>query len=301
MGSEGVNTMILQDIEYFKPSSKRELFDILEQEGLKYKILAGGTDLIPCLKDGSVNIEIVVDIKEIGMNEVFEDNQKITIGACATLDNLEKNELITTNYPALIDAMSKMATPAVRNRATIGGNICHASPSADTAPPLLIYEAKVILESENGSREVSLDDYFQGPGLTQIGAGEFLNAFVLSKNSIGAGAAYIKHSRTEKDLALLGVALFLEINSGVFYNCRIALAAVAEKPIRAYSSEEYVIGKSISEDTIIKAAELVSEEARPIDDLRAGSEYRSDMLIELTKRAFYVALKRAEGGNGYVK
>lgn len=289
--------MILQDFEYFKPNKKQEFFEILDRIDLKYKFLAGGTDLIPCLKDGSINAEAVIDIKELGMNAVFEDNQNITIGSCATLDSLEKNKLIATNYPALIDAISKMATPAVRNRATIGGNICHASPSADTAPSLLVYEAKVILESKNGSREVPLDEYFQGPGLTKIEAGEFLNAFVLNKNSIGAGAAYIKHSRTEKDLAILGVAVFLEVNSGVCHNCRIALAAVAEKPIRAYSAEKYIIGKSINEETIVETAKMVIEEARPIDDLRAGSEYRIDMLIELTKQAFDVALKRAEGGN----
>ena len=289
--------MIVHDFVYYKPTNKKELFAILARCQAEYKILAGGTDLIPGFKEGAAVPDAVVDLKALGLSGINPGKEGLEIEACVSLGQLEKNTQVKEQYPALWEAVTRMATPAVRHRATIGGNLCHASPSADTAPPLLAYGAAAALESASGRRELPLEQFFTGPGSTRLGRGEILYALVLPPVTAGEGAAYIKHTRTEKDLAILGVAAFLKMDDGLCRAARIALGAVAATPMRAGKTEEYLKGKSLSVDILNKAAEIAAGEARPIDDLRASAQYRRDVLCELAKRALKTALDRAEGGS----
>ncbi len=287
--------MILHDFSYCKPVDKKELFNILQQPENKCKVLAGGTDLILGLKNGSVTPKMVVDLKGLQLDFIQQQKKGLVIGACATLESLENSNIIMERYPAFWEAVTQMATPAVRHRATVGGNLCHASPSADTAPPLLVYEARAGVESLSGYREISFKDFFIGPGLTQLKEGEILSCLVLPPIPAGVGTVYLKHSRTEKDLAIIGVAAYLSVKEGICRNSRIALGAVAEKPFRAKKAEQYLIGKYPSPETFKEAAELAVGEARPINDQRASAQYRVAMVFELTKRALERALSRAGG------
>jgi CO/xanthine dehydrogenase FAD-binding subunit len=185
-----------------------------------------------------------------------------------------------------------MATPAVRERATIGGNLCNASPSADTAPPLIVYGAKVVLQKNDDIREIKLEDFFVGPGKSCLNNGELLTSVLLPPSAEHSGAAYVKHARTSKDLALLGVAVCLEMEGKVCRNCRIALGAVGATPLRVKKAEEVLEGKELSPEIIETAVKEAAAEARPIDDQRASADYRRDMVLEITRRAIQAALAR---------
>ena len=288
--------MILQDFAYYKPATVKEVVNLLRRYGTGFKILAGGTDLIPSLKEGIISPEAIIDLKGLGLNLIRDANHGgLVIEALATLDSLEKSRKVKELYPALWDAVTHMATAQVRNRATVGGNLCYASPSADTAPPLIVYGASATAESAAGRRNIPVEELFAGPGQTTLQPGEIITAITLPEVPANSGSAYIKHCRTEKDLAILGVAVYLELDGGrICRAARLALGAVAPVPIRTREAEANLEGKEITGEIIVAAADLASREASPIDDQRASAEYRRDMVREVTMRALRKALEKAE-------
>jgi carbon-monoxide dehydrogenase medium subunit len=266
-------------------------------------LLAGGTDLLVRLKQGEPCPELLVDIKELGLGElVFDSANGLTIGAAAPLNEVCAHTDVRLFYPALHQAAISIASHQIRNRATIGGNLCNAAPSADTAPPLIIYDATAVITGPGDTqtseevekqitRKISVENFIIGPGRTVLLPAEILKEVRLPLPKPGSGSAYVKLSRTEKDIAIVGVAALVRVSAqGVCTDVRIALGAVAPTPIRALRAEELLQGRQLDDELLARAAATAASEASPIDDVRASATYRRDMIRELTRDALKKAL-----------
>ncbi|HDD26526.1 MAG TPA: xanthine dehydrogenase family protein subunit M [Acidilobales archaeon] len=289
------NTHILPvRFEYFAPETLDEVIELLKTYGEEAKILAGGTDLLVKMKQRLASPKYVISlrkVKELDFIEVGDDG--IHIGAATKLRRLERSDVIRRRLPVLYEAIKSMASVQVRNMATIGGNLCNASPAADTAPPLLVLDAKLKIMGPEGARVVPIDKFFLGPGKTVLKPTELLTEIIVPHPKEGTGTAFIKVSRVAMDLAKVNIAVALRLGSGdVIEHVRIALGAVAPTPMRAYKAEEFLLGKEFSEENIVKAAEIVSGEVRPITDIRSTAEYRRELSKVLTKRALKIAYER---------
>lgn len=277
---------MLMPFKYVKACSLDEAVILTTSAG-KVKLLAGGTDLIVRMQDKLLTPELVVDIKKIpGICGIEEKEDGVYIGAATTLNEIVRNKIIIERFRILGEGAHAVGSFQIRNRATIGGNVCNASPLADTAPALLAYEAEMLIYGPQGFREVPAIEFFAGPGQTVLNENELLYQIKLP-NYIGrSGGTYIKFARTKAvDLAIVGVAA-LAYEEG---NIRIALGAVAPTPIRAYQAERLLRGEKLDQ-TIREAARIAREECSPIDDIRASREYRQELVETLAYRAVKQAL-----------
>jgi carbon-monoxide dehydrogenase medium subunit len=203
---------------------------------------------------------------------------------------IERDPFIAREYPALKAAAGWLANPQVRNVATIGGNICNAAPSADSAPPLLVTEAVAALEGPGGRREMPLEQVFAGPGETQLKPGEILTAVRLPEMPARSGSAFMKMGRVTQDLAVANAAAFVVMEGDVCRECRLAAGAVAPVPLRLRQAEKIVEGCRIDRDLLEQVAETVSREVSPITDIRSTEAYRRAVSGVLVKRAIMAAL-----------
>ncbi len=275
----------LPKFNYFSPSSLGETFQLLKDYGDRARLLAGGTDLLAQMKKRAVLPEVIIDLNnasELSLIELADGH--LHIGGLVRLAEIGKSPTIREKVPALYKAISVLASPQIRNRATIAGNLCNASPAADTAPPLLVLSASVKLESADGERSVPLSEFFLGPGHTVARPDEVLTKVIVP---IQEGVStFIKLGRRKAfTLSLVSAAAFARIDNRKFREVRVALGAVGPTPIRVYRVEEALKGKEVSEENIEKAAALVKEDCCPITDVRASAEYRTEMSYVLTKRA----------------
>jgi CO/xanthine dehydrogenase FAD-binding subunit len=279
----------LPRFDYVKPGSLDEALSMLGRYKGDAKPLAGGTDLIPQVKGREMAApRVVVDLKAIpGLDAITYDATKgLVIGATATITAVERSPLVREYYPMLANALTTMASPQVRNRATITGNICSAVPSADSAPTLLTMEAILKLQSQKGERLVPIVQFFTGPRRTVLANDELLAEIRIPAPPPRSRGVYLKLSpRKSMDLAVVGVAAFVVREGETCKDVRIALGAVAPTPIRESRAESALLGKKLTDESIAEAAAAASSECRPIDDHRAAREYRCDMVYVLTKRA----------------
>ncbi len=285
--------------EYFEPLSIKEAVSLLNKYGNKAKVLAGGTDLVPLLKDKTLSPEYVISVGKLAdLDYIKSDGKKgLRIGALTTIRSIETSKhLKPINCAILCQAASQMASMSIRNVGTLAGNLCNASPSADMAPALLALGATVKLVSASGERTLSLDDFFVGPGSTAIKPNELLTEIQIPVPSPHTGGSYIKYvTRGGEELALIGVAALLTIGAdGICSAARIALGAVAPTPVRATQTEKLLTGKKIDDNLVKKAAQTASDEARPIDDIRGSAEYRREMLKVFTRDAIKQAAEMAK-------
>lgn len=277
----------LKKFDYFKPSTLSEALTLLNSYDGQAKILAGGTDLLVGMKEKEQSPRYIIDIKGISeLNNInYDSRQGLNMGALTIIRTIESSPLVKKNYPFLSHAAGVLGSVQVRNKATIGGNLCNAAPSAETAPSLLCLDARVKIASLKGERVISLEDFFQGPGLTALDK-EILTEIQLppcKKKGI-----YIKHSpRRAMDIAVVGVAVAVteDREKGKWEEVRIALGAVASTPIRAMKAEEIITGQKIRLELIEKAAAHAEEAASPIFDVRASAGYRRKMVGILVQRA----------------
>ena len=284
----GVFYRRLPKFEYLQPGSLEEILLFLSVNKEKVRVLAGGTDLIVQLRRREIAIpDYVADIKRISqLKRVVIDEEGIRIGALVPISEIAAFADIKRDYKAMSDAANTVASPQIRNRATVAGNICNAVPSADTAPPLLVFGAAVKLKSEKAERSVPIDEFFTGPRKTAIAPDEIVTGVFIPKPAAGSKSIYYKHSqRHSMDLALVGVAAYGHKDAGVCKEVRIGLGAVAPKPVRAVAAEKILLGQKPSLELIEAAAAAAATECSPIDDHRASSEYRRDMVQIFTKRA----------------
>jgi carbon-monoxide dehydrogenase medium subunit len=277
----------LKDFEYHKPSTLTDALTLLNRHGDKARVLAGGTDLLVGMKEKGVSPDHIVDIKGIGgLDAIRYDSKKgLSIGALATMSDVVNSPQVRNHYSFLSSAAEEVGSVQVRNRATIGGNLCNAAPSAETAPPLLCLDAEVRIASIEGERTLSLEDFFRGPGMTALN-NEILVEILLPPSA--RNGVYIKHgARRAMDIAVVGVAAAVtqSADNGPWEEVRIALGAVAPTPLRVEEAENILAGTKPDAKAITEAAEAARDAASPIFDVRASNEYRREMVYALVRRA----------------
>lgn len=261
-----------------------------------FRFIAGGTDLVVQLRSHKTTSDFLVDISRIReLHGIRQTKRNVSIGSQTTLEELRTSPLIGRKYPAIKEAADVFAAWQVRNLATIGGNICNASPAADLAPPLLIYKAKIRTISRKGTREIPIEDFFQGPGKTCLQKAELVTHVVLPSDEVG-GSAFLKLGKRQASiLAVVNAAAYLK-GDGVISEARLALGAVAPTPIRARRTEEFLRGKRGTDSTFAEAAALARSEVKPISDVRAGASYREEMVEVFTKKVLGLAWVRVMRG-----
>lgn len=282
-------------LEYVKPRSRAEVLSCLLRYGSQGLILAGGTDLIRQMKEKNLDVNYLIDIKGVteykGITKT--DTGWLEIGALTTINQLVESEEVKNNALCLWEGAKSIASPLVRNKATIGGNIGNSSPAADTAPPLIALGASLIIEGVKGAREVLVEDFFTGPSSNILGEDEFLTMVRIPPQGRNWSNSFIKHGlRNAQEISILSVAVNLELEEGVINDCRIAMGAVAPTPVRATSLEKYLKGRKATKETFIGASSLVAEDISPISDVRGSSEYRKKVSQNITVRALESALQR---------
>lgn len=289
----------LSPFEYHTPASVSEALDLMGRFGQAGRLIAGGTDLLIAMKKREVVVSHLISLA--GINALkgisFDDKSGLRIGSLTTLAEIEASDAIKKTYAPLWDAVNVMASAQVRTIATIGGNLCSAVPSADTAPPLIALGASVQVSGPKGARTIPIEDFFTGPKACACGTEEIVTAIMVPRPAPLSGGCYLKlMRRNAMDLALVGAAACLTVDDkGVCKAARIALAAVAPTPIRVPEVEERLVGKALNEAAAIAAGNIAGAQCRPITDLRASLEYRCEMVGVLTKRAVMEAKRRIVG------
>lgn len=281
----------MEPFDYVKPSTYAEASAILVARGNTARILQGGTDLIIRIRGEFVRPAVVVDLKGLpGMRTLAFDAEKgLTIGAAVTMNEVANDPDVDTFYRMLAEACAIVGSYQLRNRATVGGNVCNASPAGDSIPALLCYQAVAVIYSpvQDGARRLPLADFFKGPGKTDLQPGEFLLALELPIPPAGAVGYYNKLGRTRVgDIAVLGVAAlgWPELSNPSETAWRIALASVGPTPLLAPEAAT-ILADNIDEDAIEAAATAVMNASRPIDDVRSSAAYRRAMVRVLARRA----------------
>ncbi|HEU4343069.1 MAG TPA: xanthine dehydrogenase family protein subunit M [Candidatus Binatia bacterium] len=279
-----------EPLEMYQPTSVREASRLLKETGPGGWFLAGGTDLVIAIKEKGLVPKYIIDLKKIpGLSGIHENSDgSVTIGALATMRDLEISPLIVKQYPFLAQSAAEVGSIQIRNRATVGGNMANATPSADVAPSLIALDATVKIAGASGERSLPLEEFFRGPGQTVMRPEEILTEITIPKTSRALVGEYIKFSPREMmDLAYVGVAVAFARDEPErrCRDVRIVLGAVAPTPIRARRAESLVEGQILSEDVAAQAGEEAARESKPISDVRSSAEYRRAMVRSMTKRA----------------
>lgn len=290
----------MRRFEYLEARTLRQAIGMLQRHGERALIVAGSTDFLVRWRSGFWHPDYVVNIQHVpGLSRVaYSRRNGLRLGALVTIQTLEQHPAIRRHYPALAAAAASFAGVQVRNLATVGGNICNASPSGDTLPALLVYGAECRLSGPDGHRQVPLEQLFTGPGQTVLAREEVLTEITLPPPPPDTGSLYIKHSpRGAMDIATVGVASVVTVDrrSGICTDARVALGAVAPTPLRAHAAEELLRGKQPDAELLQAAAELAMSQATPIDDVRGTAIYRRQMVGVLTRRTLEQAAVAATG------
>jgi CO/xanthine dehydrogenase FAD-binding subunit len=284
----------LPKFDYLEPHTIDEALSMLSQYKGRAKVMAGGTDILPKLKEREIKApEVIIALNGIPDLDYikYDEVGGLSLGALATIHAVETSPIVRERFGVLFQAAESMASTQVRNRGTIGGNLCNAVPSADTAPALLTLEASLKLSSQNGERVVKVEDFFTGPNETVLTDEEILQEINVSNLPPHSQGRYLKLTpRRSMDLAVVGVAVVVTAEDGICNDIRIALGAVAPTPIRARQAENVIRGQKLSDELIERAAWIAAGECRPISDHRASAEYRCSMVEVLTKRAIQQAI-----------
>ena len=284
--------------EYLEAHTLEEAVSLLQRHGEEARVIAGTTDFLVRWRQGTWNPSYVVSIRRIpGLDQVsYSPEAGLRLGSLATVRTLETHPLVREHYPALSAAATTFAGVQVRNLATVGGNVCNASPAGDTLPSLLAFEAQCRLVGPSSERWMPLDQFFLGPGRSALGPAEILAEFSLPPPPANTGSLYIKDSpRSAMDIAAVGVAsvVTLDDGGGVSRDVKISLGAVAPTPVRAHSAEEVLRGRAADQAHIDEAARAAAAEARPIDDIRSSARHRLAIVEALTRRTLQYAISMA--------
>ena len=306
-------------LEYQKPATIDETLSLLDRYGKKAALVAGGTDIMVLVKKKAISPEVLISLQGIsGLNRIDHDGL-LRIGPTVTHRTIEKSPLIRRDFTALTDAVDVLGSVQIRNVGTIGGNICTAVPSSDTAPPLLVLGTEVKIKSARGERVVPLEAFFKGPGCTVLEEGEIVTELTIPSPLPNTASAYWKHQRRQAlDLPIVGVAVLLTLNkhclsdpaildsshpvAAIFQSLepeklvceevRIALGVAAPTPMRAFMAENLLRGRSLSRELLDEVAQIASEEAQPRDSLRGEAWYRREMIKVFVKRMVLTCIER---------
>jgi xanthine dehydrogenase FAD-binding subunit len=253
------------------------------------RALAGGTDLVPQLREGRRRAARVVDLKripELSAIALMPDGS-VSIGAAANATAVSRHAAIVAAYPAVAESARLIGGVQIQNRASLGGNICNAAPSADAVPALICHEVRAVIASGKGRRELAVEALFQGPGRTALQADEILISILLPPPQPRAAAKYLRFTpRREMDIAIAGAAAWIRLAAdGTIAAARIVLASVAPTPIRAPSAEQRLINERPTRAWLEEAGRLAAKDTRPISDTRGSADYRRSLIAVLTARA----------------
>ena len=285
-------------MEYFEPKTVGEALSVLAKHGAEAKVIAGGTDVMVDIKfkeepGGLVNIKRIP-----GLSGIAENGAGLRIGALTTIREIETSALVREKLPVLWESSHQFASLQVRNTATIGGNICRASPSGETLAPLLVLDAKAKVAFADGEKIEPFTSFFQGPGKSSAGINGLLLEIEIPYPPAGSKGVYLKHAvRGAMDIAMVGVAVLITPDSGKneIADVRIGLGAVAPTPIRAPKTEALLRGKPLGAVLLKEGALLAASEASPISDQRSSAENRRWIVEALTRRGLQQTWKAATG------
>ena len=288
----------MQAFDYIRGKDLDQVVSVLAEHGNQARILSGGTDLLVALREGRSQASVVVDVKKLPeISEMSYDPQTgLRLGASVPCYRIYGDETVAAAYPGLMDAARLIGGVQIQGRASIGGNLCNASPAADSIPALIAHSAVCVVAGRDGRRELPVEEFCTGPGRNVLQEGELLVALLLPAPQPRFGAAYLRFTpRNEMDIAVVGVgaSVVLDESREVIQSARISLGAVAPTPLFVVEAGDVLAGQPIGEETIDRAAKLAQSAARPITDMRGTAEYRKHLSAVLTRRALTKAIERA--------
>ena len=286
----------MRRFEYFAPESVDEAVSLLRERGDGVKLLAGGTDLLVQMKEAGLHPPAIVSLHAIDSLRGIEANGGLRIGVGTEMIEIAAHEVVRDTYTALAEGAGLVGSVQTQNMATIGGNIANAAPSADTTPPLAVFDAEAEITGPNGSRRLLVTELFDGPGSTTFASDEVLVALHLPAQPARAGSVYQRHTpRKIMDIAAVGVAVKLSLAEGgeTIESARICLGAVGPTIFRASEAEQALASQTVSDDLFDNAAALAQAAASPISDVRGSAEFRRYLVGVMTRRCLSIALERA--------
>ena len=285
--------------DYAAPSSVAEAIGLLTAHP-SARLLAGGTDLLVQIRAGRKETDLVVDAKHVPeLNAIHYDPAVgLTLGSAVPCYRIYRDQAVARAYPALAEVASLIGGTQIQGRASIGGNLCNAAPSADSVPLLIALGATCRVAGPRGSRDVAVENFCTGPGRTVLQPGELLVSLHLPPRPPHSGARYLRFiPRNEMDIAVAGAGVEVILENGRFRSARVALSAVAPTPLYVREAGEALAGSPVDESSIAVAAEIARKSARPITDMRGTADYRSHLCAVLTRRALEAAVARARERN----
>jgi len=283
-------------MRYEAPDNLEQACALLAAANGAGKVLAGGTDLLVQLRGGFIEPELIVDIKHCAeLRNISADSTGYVVGAAVSGAELGEHETLSTDWPGVVEAAELIGSTQIQGRASLGGNLCNASPAADSVPALIAARASAIVAGSNGRRDVAVEDVIVGPGRTSLGDGEVVVGFRLSKRPPRSADAYLRFiPRTEMDIAVVGAGVNLTLDAdGVCTDARISLGAVAEVPLVVDDAANALIGSKLESSAVEAAAAAASAACRPIDDKRGTKNFRIKVAGVLTTRSVGIAHQRA--------
>jgi len=286
----------LNSFDYARPVSLAEAVRLLSDRGSRARVLAGGTDLLVQMRAGRKDANLVVDVKRIPemLDLNFDPREGLTLGAAVPCYQIYRNATVKKLYPSLAEVSSIIGGTQIQGRASIGGNLCNAAPSADSVPLLIALGVKCRIASAGGMRDVAVEDFCTAPGQNALRPGELLASLRFPPPAARTGAYYLRFTpRNEMDIAVAGAGVSVELENGVFRSARIALAAVAPTPLFVRDAGAMLAGKPVNDESIQIASESARQTAKPITDMRGTAEHRRHLCGVLTRRALQIAIQRA--------
>ena len=285
---------------YVAPATLEELLAALHQHGNEAKVIAGGTDLIPQMRLGRQTPRLLVDPRRLPLAQISPSNGNVHLGACFTHTQVLGSSIVNERYPALVSACRSVGGPPVRNRGTLAGNLANASPAADSALPLLVYDAQLLAIRQGSERMIPLHKLYLAPGRTCLAADEFISGIHLPHIPSRTRSAFLKlGNRQAMAIAVASVAVRLTLDAnGCVSQARIALGSVAPIPLRAFQAEAILQSNPLNDEIIRQATHAACEAASPITDIRASAGYRSKMVHVLTRRALQMVWNELSLGAG---
>lgn len=288
----------MQALDYILAGSVKEVVGVLASKNGNARILCGGTDLLVQLRENRRRAEILIDVKNIPeLTAIHYDAQAgLWLGAASSCYTICHHPSVLENYPGLVDAIHLIGGVQIQYRASVGGNLCNASPAADSIPALIVHDAMCMIADQYRTRQIPVEQFCLGPGKNTLRDGELLVAISLPPPKENFGAHYLRFiPRSEMDIAVVGAGASVTLDEAQekILSARIALGAVAPIPLFVEEAGTFLAGKEITQENIQRAAQIAQAAARPISDLRGTAEYRKHLCFVLTRRALETAIERA--------
>jgi carbon-monoxide dehydrogenase medium subunit len=288
----------MQDIDYVAPKTLADTVAALNDKGDRARVLAGGTDIIVQVRENRRSLDLLVDVKNVPeVNTLVCDAMGLTIGAAVPCYRIYENAEVGKRYPGIVDAASLVGGVQIQSRATLGGNLCNASPAADTIPALIAAQAVCVIAGPKGTRELPVEQFCTGPGRTALQRGELLVALRMPAPAPRTGSAYLRFiPRNEMDIAVVGAGVSITLDEAKkrAVAARVALAAVAPTPLLVTEAGSALVDGPLNDALIAKATAAAQAAAKPISDMRGTADYRRHLVGVLVKRALGIAITRAK-------